>query len=129
MMNENTKIMLVDDEPDFLEIMGKFFSRRKMAFETANGCLEALDLLAREHFDVVIMDISMPGLNGFECMAEMKKVQPDMEIIFLTGHASLNTGINCMKKGAFDYCLKPIDFSELFEKIILAKRKISRKDS
>lgn len=127
-MDENTKIMLVDDEPDFLEIMGKFFSRRKMAFETATGCLGALDLLAKGYFDVVIMDISMPGLNGFECMAEMKKVQPEMEIIFLTGHASLNTGIDCMKKGAFDYCLKPIDFSELFEKIILARRTMARKE-
>ena len=98
-MNEKTKLMLVDDEPDFLEIIGKFFSRRKIAFETANGCLEALDWLARDRFDVILMDISMPGLNGFECMSEMKKVQPDAEIIFLTGHASLNTGINCMKMG------------------------------
>ncbi len=119
--------MLVDDEPDFLEIIGKFFSRRKIAFETANGCLEALDWLARDLFDVVIMDISMPGLDGFKCMSEMKKVQPEIEIIFLTGHASLNTGITCMKHGAFDYCLKPIDFAELFEKIVLARRKISGK--
>jgi two-component system, OmpR family, response regulator len=71
------------------------------------------------------MDISMPGLDGVGCMAEMKKVQPELEIIILTGHASINAGLVGMKKGAFDYCLKPIDFDELLEKILLARKKIS----
>ena len=124
-MDEKKKIMLVDDEPDFREIMAKFFQRRKIDFETAGGCLEALDLLGQDSFDVVIMDVSMPGLDGLECMAEMKKVQPDLEVIILTGHASLNVGISGMKKGAFDYCLKPVDFDELLEKIVLAKEKVA----
>ena len=126
-MNEKNKIMLVDDEVDFLEIMAKFFKRRKISFETATGCMEALDRLGNDSFDVVIMDVSMPGLDGLECMAEMKKVQPELEVIILTGHASLNVGIDGMKKGAFDYCLKPVDFDELLEKIILAREKVSKK--
>ena len=73
------------------------------------------------------MDVSMPGLDGLECMAEMKKVQPELEVIILTGHASLNVGISGMKKGAFDYCLKPVDFNELLEKIVLAKEKAAVK--
>lgn len=127
-MDKKRKIMLVDDEVDFLEIMAKFFTRRKIDFKTAGGCLGALDLLAQDTFDVVVMDVSMPGLNGLECMAEMKKVQPELEVIILTGHASLNVGISGMKKGAFDYCLKPVDFDELLEKIVLAKENISVKD-
>ncbi len=81
--------------------------------------------LGQENIDVVIMDVSMPGLDGLECMAEMKKIQPELEVIILTGHASLNVGISGMKKGAFDYCLKPVDFDELLEKIVLAKEKFS----
>lgn len=128
-MDKKNKIMLVDDEQNFREIMAKFFQRRKIDFETAAGCLEGLDLLAQGSFDVVVMDVSMPGLDGIECMAEMKKVQPDLEVIILTGHASLNVGINGMKKGAFDYCLKPVDFDELLEKIVLAKEKAAVKDN
>jgi DNA-binding NtrC family response regulator len=124
-MSENKKILLVDDEADFRDIMAKFFTRRKIAFEMAGGCMEALDWLGRDAFDVVIMDVSMPGLDGLECMAEMKKVQPQLEVIILTGHASLNAGLIGMKKGAFDYCLKPVDFDELLEKVILAREKAS----
>ncbi len=126
-MLEKSKLLLVDDEADFREIMAKFFSRRGIDFETAGGCMEALDWLGRDSFDVVIMDVSMPGLDGFECMAEMKKVKPEVEVIILTGHASINAGVIGMKKGAFDYCLKPVDFDELLEKIILAREKASGK--
>jgi len=124
-MDEKNKIMLVDDESDFLQIMAKFFKRRKIGFETAGGCMAAMDLLGRDSFDVVVMDVSMPGLDGLECMAEMKKDRPDLEVIILTGHASLNVGISGMKKGAFDYCLKPVDFDELLEKIVLARQKVA----
>ena len=122
-MPRKNKLLLVDDEADFREIMAKFFTRRRLDFETASGCMEALDSLGKDSFDVVIMDVSMPGLDGVKCMAEIKKVYPDVEVIILTGNASINTGLVGMKKGAFDYCLKPIDFDELMEKIILAREK------
>ncbi|SHO48537.1 response regulator [Desulfopila aestuarii] len=117
------KIMIVDDETDYLEVMGKFFRRRKVDFESATSCMEALDLLGKGCFDVVIMDVSMPGKDGLACMAEMKTVQPELEVIILTGHGSLNTGLLGMRQGAFDYCLKPVDFDELLEKITLAREK------
>jgi DNA-binding NtrC family response regulator len=119
-MDKNHKIMLVDDEIDFLEILSKFFRRRGIDIITADCCLKALDWLGKDSFDVVVMDVSMPGLDGIECMIEMKKIQPNLEVIILTGHASLHSGLIGMKKGAFDYCLKPIDFEELLEKILLA---------
>jgi DNA-binding NtrC family response regulator len=126
-MVEKSKLLLVDDEADFREIMAKYFLRRKIEIEMAGGCMEALDWIGRDSFDVVIMDVSMPGLDGIDCMAEIKKIQPNMEVIILTGHASINAGLIGMKKGAFDYCLKPIDFDELLEKIILAREKASGK--
>lgn len=122
-MVANNKVLLVDDEPDFREIMGSFFKRRKIAYETAGGCLEALDWLGQDSFNVVVMDVVMPGLDGLKCMAEMLKIQPELAIIILTGNASINTGIMSMKQGAFDFCMKPVDFEELLEKIILAGQK------
>lgn len=126
-MSEKSKLLLVDDEADFREIMAKFFARRGIDAQTAVGCMEGLDWLGRDDFDVVIMDVSMPGLDGLECMAEMKKIKPELEVIILTGHASINAGLLGMKKGAFDYCLKPVDFDELLEKIILAREKVAGK--
>ena len=122
-MMTNKKVLLVDDEADFRDIMGSFLKRRKIAYETAGGCLEALDCLGRDRFNVVVMDVVMPGLDGLSCMAEMKKLQPELAIIILTGNASINTGIMSMKQGAFDFCMKPVDFEELLEKIILAGEK------
>lgn len=117
------KVMLVDDEPEFLEVMAKFMRHRGVALETAANCSEALSWLARDHFDVVVMDVRMPGIGGLECMDEMKSVQPRLEVIILTGHASLNYGISGMERGAFDYCLKPVDAGELLEKVLLAREK------
>ncbi|MFH0783393.1 MAG: response regulator [Pseudomonadota bacterium] len=122
-MVANNKVLLVDDEADFRQIMSSFFKRRKIAYETAGGCLEALDWLGRDSFNVVVMDVVMPGLDGLKCMVEMLKIQPELAIIILTGNASINTGIMSMKQGAFDFCMKPVDFEELLEKIILAGEK------
>jgi len=117
------KIMMVDDEADFLESMGNLFRRRNIGFAMAGSCSEAIDLLGRGYFDVVIMDVSMPGKDGLVCMAEMKALVPEIEVIVLTGHASLDAGLVGMKQGAFDYCLKPVEFTELLEKIALAREK------
>ena len=119
------KIMLVDDEVDFLNIMSKFFSRRKLDIQVADCCLKALDWLDKDVFDVVVMDVKMPGLGGLECMLQMKKIQPDLEFIILTGHSSITSGLEGIKKGAFDYCLKPVNFEEILEMILLARRKIA----
>ncbi len=122
-MNSNRKILLVDDEQEFREITGKFLLRRNLQSLQAESCMAALDLLAQEseQVDVIIMDVSMPGMDGISCMAEIKKSWPDKEVIILTGHASLQISISGMKQGAFDYCMKPVDYAELLEKILLAR--------
>ncbi len=122
-MNTNRKILLVDDEQEFREITGKFLLRRNLESLQVENCMAALDLLGKrdKEIDVIIMDVSMPGMDGISCMAEIKKSWPDKEVIILTGHASLQISINGMKQGAFDYCMKPVDSSELLEKILLVR--------
>ena len=122
------KILLVDDEADFREIMAKFFTRRQVEFSLAESCMDALEHLEQDEYDVVVMDVTMPGLDGLVCMAEMKKMYPHLEVIILTGHASPNAGVTGIKKGAFDYCLKPIDFEELLEKIMLARKSLGEQE-
>jgi DNA-binding NtrC family response regulator len=123
-MSKKKKILLVDDEADFRETMGKFFTRREVDFSLAESCMDALEQIEYDDYDVVVMDVTMPGLDGLKCMAEMKKVHPHIEVIILTGHASPHAGVAGIRKGAFDYCLKPIDFEELLEKIMLARKSL-----
>ncbi len=122
------KILLVDDEQEFREISGKFLARRGFETLQAGSCATALDVLAKEadNVDVIIMDVSMPGRDGIACMAEVKATWPQLEVIILTGHASLSVSITGMKQGAFDYCMKPVDYDELLEKVALAREKAAR---
>jgi DNA-binding NtrC family response regulator len=73
--------------------------------------------------DVIIMDVSMPEVDGIACLKKVKQRWPMVEVIILTGHASVKSGIEGMQSGAFDYCLKPIDVLELLEKVELAAQK------
>ncbi len=123
-MNIDQKILIVDDETDFTETMAKIFSRRGIAVDTANSCSEAMTKMAADPFAVIIMDVSMPGIDGIQCLMKIKGQWPLSEVIILTGHASVNSGVEGMRGGAFDYCLKPIDSSELLEKIELACEKV-----
>lgn len=117
-------ILVVDDEEDFIETMVNRLKKRKI---DASGVLsgeEALELMKKKEFDVVILDIKMPGgMDGIETLKEMKKIQPLAEIILLTGHASVETSIEGMKLGAFDYLLKPVTLEELLPKLAQAFEK------
>lgn len=116
-------LLLVDDEPDFQEIILKRFNRMGIRLSLADCCLAALETLDTEPIDVIIMDVSMPGLDGIQCLKKVKERWPQIEVIILTGHASVKSGIEGMQGGAFDYCLKPIDVLELLEKVELASQK------
>ena len=125
------RLLLVDDEPDFKEVMLKHLSRRGIRLSVAECCLDALDELDTAPADVVIMDMHMPGENGIQCLRKVKERWPPTEVIILTGHASVQSGIEGMQSGAFDYCIKPIDVRELLEKVELAAQKalINREDA
>jgi two-component system, OmpR family, response regulator len=111
------RVLIVDDELDFLETIVKRLNRRKIDATGIDSGIKALELLEREHFDVVILDVRMPGMDGIETLKEMKKKRPLMEVIMLTGHASVESGVQGMHYGAFDYVMKPANIDDLLEKI------------
>jgi DNA-binding NtrC family response regulator len=118
---QNPNILIVDDEGDFLEtLMNRLRKRNIGTIGCASG--EEAVRLAKEHpFDVVILDIKMPGgMDGIETLREIKRIRPETEVILLTGHASLETSVEGMKQGAYDYLLKPIRLEDLLEKLVQA---------
>jgi len=115
---EARKILVVDDEVDFLETLVKRLRRREMEAHGVTSGEEALKILEKEPFDVVILDIKMPkGMDGIEVLRAIKKLRPEAEVLLLTGHASVETSIEGMKLGAFDYLLKPMRLEELLNKL------------
>jgi len=120
-------VLIVDDEEDFLETIIKRLNKRQVDASGARSGEEALELLKEKTFDVVILDIKMTGgMDGIEALREIKKIQPLAEVILLTGHASVETSIEGMRLGAFDYLLKPIKLDDLLKKIAQA---IEKKDT
>ncbi|EKO39242.1 MAG: response regulator (CheY-like receiver, AAA-type ATPase and DNA-binding domain containing protein) [Solidesulfovibrio magneticus str. Maddingley MBC34] len=118
------RVLAVDDEADFIETLVKRFTYRQIPVTAAGNGPDALALLERESFDVVILDMRMPGMDGLAVLQEIKKRHPLVEVIILTGHASVESGMQGMSLGAYDYVLKPVDFGELLEK---AKKAYERK--
>jgi DNA-binding NtrC family response regulator len=114
---EAIKVLVVDDEIDFLETLMKRMKKRGVDVAGVGSGEEALDYLNRQPADVVVLDVRMPGIGGINALREIKKIDPLMEVIMLTGHASIEAAIEGMESGAFDYLMKPADFDELFYKI------------
>lgn len=112
------RILIVDDEPDFLETLVARFKKRDIDAVGVRSGEEALAIMEEKLFDVVILDLKMPGgMDGIEALRAMKRLQPLTEVILLTGHGSVETSIEGMKLGAFDYLLKPIKLEELLVKV------------
>ena len=118
-MSELTKprLLVVDDELDFLETIVKRLKARKIEVTGVESGFKALDAVMAQDVDVVILDVKMPGMDGIETLREIKKKQPLVEVIMLTGHASVESGIQGMQLGAFDYVMKPVALDELLEKM------------
>jgi DNA-binding NtrC family response regulator len=114
-------VLLVDDEASFVETLSKRIAKRNLKVSSALSGLEALDKLkaggGTSKFDVVILDVKMPGMDGLETLAAIKQKHPNMEVIMLTGHATVESAIEGMKAGAFDYLMKPCDIDLLLAKI------------
>jgi two-component system response regulator CpxR len=114
------RVLLVDDEEQFVETLALRLEARDFAVATAFNGDQALDYLKGKDVDVVVLDVLMPGLSGIDTLREMKKIRPLTEVIMLTGHATVETAIEGMKLGAFDYLMKPTEIEELVEKITKA---------
>lgn len=117
------RVLLVDDEIDFLETLVKRLKKRKLDVLAASSGREALKILNEEPVDVVVLDVRMPDMNGIETLKGIKKISPSVEVIMLTGHASLEVAIQGMELGAFDYLMKPMDIDELLYKLQDAYKK------
>lgn len=118
------RIMVVDDEVDFLETIVNRLKKRKLDAIGVTSGEKAIALLKEQLFDVIILDVKMPeGMDGIETLREIKNIQPLVEVLLLTGHASVETSIEGMKLGAFDYLLKPMKFEELIIKMAAAFEK------
>ncbi len=125
------KVLLVDDEVPFVEAMSRRLKKRDVHILTAFSGPEALDILAGDgSVEAVILDVKMPIMDGIETLAEIRKRFPLVEVIMLTGHATVETGIEGMKLGAFDYLMKPCDMEVLIDKLkeaVAKKRKHEEK--
>lgn len=117
------KILLIDDEQDFLAIMAERMEARNMKVATASSAKEGLAKAAAGSFDAVILDLMMPEMDGIEALKLLKAKNPDLEVILLTGHATIKQGIEAMKLGALDLMEKPADLAALTEKIHAAQAK------
>ena len=110
-------VLLVDDEAEFVSTLAQRLEVRNFAVKTALSGEEAIADLEKQDFDVIILDVLMPGKSGIEVLREIKKLKPLTEVIMLTGQGTIETGIEGMKLGAYDYLLKPAETEELVTKV------------
>lgn len=124
------RILLVDDEKTMVKYLSKRLIKKGFEISIAYNGMEALEQMQAADFDVVLLDVLMPGMNGIDTLREIKKMKPRTEVIMLTGHASVEVGIEGMKAGAFNYIMKPFDPNELVAEINLAceQRRIMQKE-
>jgi DNA-binding NtrC family response regulator len=111
------KVLIVDDEPEFLEALAERMGNRGLEVQTSTSAKDALNKVESEEFDAVLLDLKMPGIDGLSALKLIKEKKPEMQVILLTGHATLQKGIEAMKLGATDFLEKPADIDTLTEKI------------
>lgn len=122
------KVLLVDDEEMFVEMLAQRLEARGLEVAKAFEGDQALQRVREKDYDVVILDVLMPGKGGVDVLKEIKQIKPLTEVIMLTGHATVDTAIQGMKLGAYDYLLKPTETEDLMEKIQGAHKRKSEQE-
>ncbi|HMK35343.1 MAG TPA: response regulator [Desulfomonilaceae bacterium] len=126
-MSAKPRVLIVDDEERFRHTMCKLLTVEGFEASTAGSGPQGLEELRQRPYDVVILDVRMPEMTGVQVLAEIRKIDPQIEVIIMTGYASVDTAKEIMKIGAYDYLLKPYAIHELIEKIEAAyDRKVAR---
>lgn len=123
---EKMKMMLVDDEERYLQTTSKLIEKKGYEVLTARSGEEALEKLKTNTVHVMILDMKMPGMDGNETLKAAKSLYPLVEIILLTGHATVDSAIDGLKNGAFDFLMKPADIDQILEKALDAFEKRQR---
>jgi two-component system, response regulator RegA len=123
------KVLLVDDEDIFRETTARQLAIRGFDVLTAENGEAALTLVENDPPEVVVLDLEMPGMHGSETFVEIKKITPCVEVIILTGNTSVDSAINLMQQGIFDYLMKPINIDDLLYKIedAFTRKKLNEK--
>lgn len=111
------RVLLVDDEAPFVEALGKRLNARELDVETSSSGEDAIAKVEQRAFDVVVLDLAMPGMDGIETLKRLRKIDPDLQIILLTGHGSIEKAVEATKLGAIDFLQKPTILSDLLDLI------------
>ncbi|MBI5571647.1 MAG: response regulator [Desulfomonile tiedjei] len=114
---ENLRVLVVDDEEDFVETIVKRLKGRGLQAAGVTSGQDALDLLETRDFDVIVLDVKMPRMDGIQTLKEIKKRKPLTEVIMLTGHGSVDSGIKGLQLGAYNYIMKPVPLDELLKQV------------
>ncbi len=114
---EKGKLLIIDDEVEFASTLCERLRLRGIDAEDVHSGTEGLKKTVEITPDIVILDLKMPDMNGIDVLAQIKKHDPGIEVIMLTGHGSGAAGMQAMEKGAISYIMKPVDFNELLEEI------------
>jgi DNA-binding NtrC family response regulator len=126
-MSEGTgpRVLLVDDEEKFLDVFSQRLGTRGIDASTATSGEEALVKIKNKNFDVIVLDVMMPGMGGIETLKRIRQENPEVQIIMLTGKSSIEKAVTAMKEGAIDFLEKPAEIDKLLEKIEIARQKKS----
>ncbi|MEA1969924.1 MAG: response regulator [Thermodesulfobacteriota bacterium] len=123
-MNKNIKILLIDDETEFVSTLAERLELRGYDSKTAEDGESGITMISNEIFDIVVLDLMMPGLSGLETLKQIKAINSKLPVILLTGHGATKEGLEGMRLGAYDYLMKPLDINEFISKISLALREL-----
>lgn len=127
-MNEDksTRILLVDDEYEFLQTLSERLKMRGFRVDIALNGEDALEKLSHRLFDVIFVDLLMPNMDGLETTRRIKELNPSFEVIILTGHGSIRSGVDAMKMGVCDFMEKPVEINAMVEKVRMARDRFER---
>ncbi|MDR0339568.1 MAG: response regulator [Desulfovibrio sp.] len=117
-------ILVVDDEHEFLELMRNRLQKRGFTVDVAPTGEQALEMVGRRGYDAMVLDVKMPGIDGIEVLRQVKRLRPEMPVLLLTGHASVEAAMTSVETGAVDYLLKPVPINDLIMRLrdIAARR-------
>jgi len=119
----DTTVLLVDDEEEFVSALGDRLEARGLGVDTAENGQVALEKVGKRKFDAILLDMSMPGMDGIQTLQGLLEINPDLQVILLTGRATLGQAVDAMKLGALDFLEKPADIETLVVKIAEAAEK------
>ena len=114
---EKNRVLLVDDEEEFVRALARRLRTRGLEVEITGDGESAVEKVKQNGIDVVVLDLAMPGIDGLETLKRLREVNQDLQVVLLTGHGSIKSGVEAIKGGAVDFLEKPAEFSELLAKI------------